>query len=303
MINIKQNFKMEGFYSFSVGNSKTNEIRDISHLVAKDSPNMILDSGLNALGTRSICDGCVVGSGSTTVTPTQTSLVTLVGATTNITSTNHSRVSTPPYYILGRRTFRFAQGVASGNLTEVGTYASSSTNLFSRALIVDTQGEPTTLTILADEWLDVTYELRCYQDLSDKSFTIPSLLGVEYAVVARPAYVSSSISAVSVFENIMYHYTTQSYHHNGAIGIITGGPGGTGSGVSTSYSNYVSGSYERSFILSSGLNDSNLAGGIASTTITTSRAIWQFGYTPAIPKDGFKTLVLTVTISWGRYDT
>lgn len=302
MINIKHNFKMQGFYSFKVGNSVTGEERDISDIVAKDSPNMILNSGLNAIGTTSVCSGCVVGSGSTPVDPTQSALVNLVGSTTNY-NTSHSKSTTPPYYILGRRVYRFNQGVATGNLTEVGTYATSNVNLFSRALILDTNGEPTTLTILADEWLDVTYELRCYQDLSDKSFTIPSLLGVSYGVVGRPAYVSSTPSYVDVFESILYYYTTQGYHYEGGIGTVTGGPTSGGGGVNTSYSNYVTGSFERSFILSSGLNEHNYTGGIGATVINTSKCSWQFGYTPKIPKDGFKTLVLTITVSWGRYDT
>ena len=98
-------------------------------------------------------------------------------------------------------------------------------------------------------------------------------------------------------------YSDQSYHYNGNIGTITGSPSGSQASVWTSYSNYAANSNQRTLILSSGLNDANLSGGITSSLIRTHKAYWQMSYTPAIPKDMYKTLVLNITISWGRYDT
>lgn len=305
MINVNKKFSMEGYYSFKVVNAKTGKERDVSHIIAKDHKNMILDSGLDSIGNSSICGGCKVGTGSTPVTADQTDLTTSLASTTTIQAATYGRLTTPPYYMWGRRVFRFAQGAATGNLTEVGTFGSSSTYLFSKALIVDSEGNPTTLTILADEWLDVTYELRIYQDLTDKTFNL-ELLGTNYTVTVRPASVTSNVAADSsyFFTHMLYYYTSyQSSHFNGPIGVITSNPSGTSySNNNTTYTSYVANSNERTLIFSSGLNDDNYTGGISSTLIRTNKAYYQLGYSPAIPKDTFKTLVVNVTISWSRYD-
>lgn len=306
MINHK--FRMEGYFSFKVGNDKTGEERDITDIVANDTRNLILDSGLDAIGTTSICGGCKVGTGNTPASSEQVDLISPLAITTTIQAQATGRFATPPYYMWGRRTFRFAQGAAAGNLTEVGTYGSSASSLFSRALIVDTEGNPTVLTILEDEWLDVTYELRVYQDLNDKSFSLV-LDGVTYSILARPSQVTSNTATdASYFFSHFFYWNwgyDQSVNYNGTIGTITGQPTGTGSeswNVSTTYGPYTLGTFERECILSSGLNDSNLSGGISATLIRTHKAYWQFGFTPPIPKDMYRTLVLNITISWSRYD-
>lgn len=305
MINIDQKFSVEGYYSFRVVNAKTGIERDVSDIIAKDHKNLILNSGLESIGTSSVCSGCKVGTGSTPVTVDQTDLTTSLASTTTIQNATYGRLTTPPYYMWGRRVFRFAQGAATGNLTEVGTFGSSSTNLFSKALIVDSEGNPTTLTILSDEWLDVTYELRIYQDLTDKTFPL-TLLGTNYTVTVRPSNVTSNVAADSsyFFQHMLYYYTSyQNAHYNGAIGAITAGPSGTTySNNNTSFTSYIANSYERTIIFSSGLNDDNFTGGIGSTLIRTNKAHWQLGYSPAISKDAFRTLVLNITISWSRYD-
>ena len=306
MINIDNKFKMEGYYSFKVVNASTGKERDVSDIIAKDHKNMILDSGLNALGYGSICGGCKVGTGSTPVSATQTDLASSLVSTTTVQSDSVGRISTAPYYSWGRRTYRFNQGVAAGNLTEVGVYGQNATSLFSRALIVDTEGNPTTLTILSDEWLDITYELRIYQDLVDKTYNL-TLLGVNHVVTVRPASVLDNVAINSshFFTEFLYWYTSyQCIHYNGAIGSITAAPSGTTSNdLSTTYTSYVNSSYTRSLVLSSGLNNNNYAGGISSTLVRTNKGYWQVGYVPAIAKDNFRTLVITLTFSWGRYDT
>ena len=95
----------------------------------------------------------------------------------------------------------------------------------------------------------------------------------------------------SYFGNHMvYYYTTQYYYYNGVIGSITGQPSGSSYSNNTGYGTYVNNSLERNFILSLGLNNGNLSGGIRSVYIRTHKAEWQLQFTPAIPKDNFKTL-------------
>ena len=304
MISINEKIRMEGFYSFKVSNSK-GESRDLSGIIAEDHKNLILDVGLNALGTTSVVSACKVGTGVTPVAVSQTDLATPLAITSTLQSSSTGRNSTAPYYTWGRRTFRFNQGAAAGNLTEVGVTYGDGSSLFSRALIVDSGGNPTTLTILADEWLDVTYELRIYQDLADKTFNI-TLLGVDHVVTVRPANVTSNPSSNSYFFNhFISWYTTwaQCSHYNGTIGTITGSPSGEGSSAGgVSYGAYSQNSLQRSIIYGVGLNDANLSGGIQSTLIYTDKCSWQVGYSPAIAKDSFKTLTMNYTLSWGRYD-
>ena len=304
MISINEKIRMEGFYSFKVSNSK-GESRDLSGIIAEDHKNLILDVGLNALGTTSVVSACKVGTGVTPVAVSQTDLATPLAITSTLQSSSTGRNSTAPYYTWGRRTFRFGQGTAAGNLTEVGVTYGGGSSLFSRALIVDSGGNPTTLTILADEWLDVTYELRIYQDLVDKTFNI-TLLGVDHVVTVRPANVTTNPSDSSYFFDHFiswYYYYSQCSHYNGTIGTITGSPSGVGSSAGgTSYGAYSQNSLQRSIIYGVGLNDANLAGGIQSTIINTDKCSWQVGYVPAIAKDSFKTLTMNYTLSWGRYD-
>ena len=304
MISINEKIRMEGFYSFKVSNSK-GESRDLSGIIAEDHKNLILDVGLNALGTTSVVSACKVGTGVTPVAVSQTDLATPLAITSTLQSSSTGRNSTAPYYTWGRRTFRFGQGTAAGNLTEVGVTYGGGSSLFSRALIVDSGGNPTTLTILADEWLDVTYELRIYQDLADKTFNI-TLLGVDHVVTVRPANVTTNPSDSSYFFDHFiswYYYYSQCSHYNGTIGTITGSPSGEGSSAGgVSYGAYSQNSLQRSIIYGVGLNDANLAGGIQSTIINTDKCRWQVGYSPAIAKDSFKTLTMNYTLSWGRYD-
>ena len=304
MISINEKIRMEGFYSFKVSNSK-GESRDLSGIIAEDHKNLILDVGLNALGTTSVVSACKVGTGVTPVAVSQTDLATPLATTSTLQSSSTGRNSTAPYYTWGRRTFRFSQGAAAGNLTEVGVTYGGGSNLFSRALIVNSEGSPTTLTILSDEWLDVTYELRIYQDLVDKTFNI-TLLGVDHVVTVRPANVTTNPSGSSYFFDHFiswYYYYSQCSHYNGTIGTITGSPSGVGSSAGgTSYGAYSQNSLQRSIIYGVGLNDANLAGGIQSTIINTDKCSWQVGYVPAIAKDSFKTLTMNYTLSWGRYD-
>ena len=147
---------LAGFYKLVATNSKGQ-----TRVVADWFCNLILDAGLNRLGTGGIIDRISVGSGNSTPTAGQTALDTLVATTTTAVGGGvNSYDSVGNTYAFSRSTYRFATGVATGNLTEVG--AGWSGGLFSRALIKDGGGVPTTVTILSDETLDVIYELRVY---------------------------------------------------------------------------------------------------------------------------------------------
>ncbi|URA06909.1 putative tail fiber protein [Xanthomonas phage Pfeifenkraut] len=163
--------------------------------------NLITNVGLNNIGIVSPSSanngfyGVAVGSGTATPSPTDTTLQTQVAITTtlydpgnpvgNSYQIDYQSATSPRYYRFWKK-WRFAAGAAAGNLTEVGVMTGSSpVNTWCRALIVDGAGNPITLTVLSDEILDVTYELRVYIPENDVTGTIV-LKGVTYDWLLRP---------------------------------------------------------------------------------------------------------------------
>lgn len=124
--------------------------------------NHVTDAGLNALATTALKDvftTCHVGSGNTAPSDSDTALVTPV-ATTTTTTLSAAVTSGGSGYFGWRRKFRFSAGSAEGTLAEMGLSAGGA--LFNRQLFLDHTGSPTTITVAADEILDVLCEIRMY---------------------------------------------------------------------------------------------------------------------------------------------
>lgn len=124
--------------------------------------NLITNAGLRALlSTSTIAARCVVGSSSQVPAATDTTLVNRMGS---ISGSGSKSIGYDAANGFGwtRMTYAFTPGQATGNVREVGITltTSSSSNLFSRALVRDASGQPATITVLADEYLTVIYELR-----------------------------------------------------------------------------------------------------------------------------------------------
>ncbi len=128
--------------------------------------NIVLDSGLSRMFTGVWIDRCCVGSGNSTPTATQTALDSFIASTTtSIADSAATNSTTEPYYKMMRRTWRFNEGAAAGNISEVGMGWGDNA-LWNRALIRDTNGNPTTITVLSDEYLDIIAEIRFYVESS-----------------------------------------------------------------------------------------------------------------------------------------
>ena len=295
------NIRVEGYYSFKQYGSDKVE-KDLSLKIKEENENLIVNSGLDALGSsNNLFLSCSVGTSNTPVVPTQTSLINQIASTTRKQGNvqTGSVVGVGESYTYIRQTFRYNQGEATGNLNEVGIYSQGF--FLSRALIVDPLGNPTTLTVLADEWLDVTYELRFYINHSELNFNF-ELEGINRVVKLKPALINDNPSSPYATNNI---FTSGNYGsvHEGVVGDITGKPSsGTSTGIGSNMitlSPYVVGTYERDVILSAGLNDLNLNLGIKSMLLTLSKNSWQMSIEPPIMKDSFRTLSLTFTFKWG----
>lgn len=267
-------------------------------LLADWFPNLITDPGLNSLGTNTdFLSNCLVGSGNTTPTVADTSLVAQVATTSNIQSSTSNAQSSSPYYGSITKTYRFVAGTATGNLAEVGIGGSI---LFSRALILDGGGSPTTITVLSNEVLDVTYQLRLYPNTSDVTGSI-TISAVSYAFTKRAASVTDSgpwgLGALTGGGQQVVAYS-------GAIGAITTTPSGSGFGIGVTNAAYGNNNLYRDFTAFFDLNDANL-GGIESVVAVFGPSIGRFGsiqmqFTPSLPKDNTKTLTLGFRHSWSR---
>lgn len=161
--------------------------------IVRETPefrNIVLTTGLERMAVDTWIDRCCVGTGNSTPVASQVALDNFLASTTTaaagVSDTGGIQVTTAPYYWFGRRTWRFAVGVATGNISEIGL-GWGNTTLWNRALVKDIAGNPTTITVLADEYLDVVSEVRVYPQESTGSFNLVDKMG---AVISTHSYVT-----------------------------------------------------------------------------------------------------------------
>ena len=136
--------------------------------------NMILDQGfvqliVNAFTNLSIALQSIgVGSSSQAVQPTDTGLIAPI-AFTSASSVGITHGGDADGGFGWRCAVKsFARGAAAGNVSELTTgYAANNTSAMARALVSDALGNPTTITVLSDEVLTVTWEWRKWWTVSE----------------------------------------------------------------------------------------------------------------------------------------
>ncbi len=277
--------------------------------------NLILDSGLNRLGTGLAIDGACVGTGTTAPTNSDTSLASMLRVTSTRQSITELAGSTSaPYYAEWRIVYRFAAETAAGNLSEVGLgwdanpWANTIGGLWCRALIKDSEGNPTTITVLSDEVLDVVYTLQMHAPTSDITGTF-NLSGVAYQYTLRPAWVNSRVypnswEAGRTLGGIVSYGATA---FTGGIGAVTSCPSGTaGYGIDIAKQTYVNESKQCVFNVTADLNTANLAGGIRSMQFSLHGNAWQAEFSKVsdgstIPKNNTNVLTFPFWVSWDRH--
>jgi len=277
---------------------------DGSSRVVAEFDNLITNTGLEQYGLRAnnnLINQCCVGTGTTAPAFSDTSLVNQIAYTSTTQPVNSNGTYANVYasgYIRFTKTFRFAEGAAAGNLTEVGIrvdFGAGNGPLFSRARIVDGSNNPTSITILSDETLDVTYELRAYRPTGDVTGNI-TLGGVSYAYVMRQANAEDQQWAMpdNGFSN---RSAPQAF--SGDIAAINSSPSGfLGQGTIMSFAAYVNNSRQIDATHGFALNAPTTS--IKSVVIDTRMGIYQIGFTPVIPKTAANILSLVFRFSWAR---
>lgn len=146
------------------------------HLICeREFENLITDYGLERIGTYgsnldNLYSYCRVGVGTATPSFTDVQLANEVGTPkfrSNPNDRDGSNTTSEPYYAKSNMMFWFNAGQVVGNLTEVGVGGSAANTLFSRALILDSLGNPTSFPIAADEELQVVYSIIHYPPADD----------------------------------------------------------------------------------------------------------------------------------------
>ncbi len=321
-------FEFGGKYKFQTCkvDENGNDIEETRQDITGWFNNIITDGGLDLFGTTppiSTFIQCRVGSGSATPTAADTGLVAQVATTTTQQALTNGVSGSSPYYGYIRKTFRFSIGSAAGNLSEVGIFGGSGNNTcISRALILDGLGDPTTITILSDEVLDVIYEFRVYAPEIDVSYGPVNISGTDYSGTIRAANVNNPNITYSgqarpsgawgntggwgniygMFYGVPPYGVKLPVFSTQTLGSITGNISGTEYyPTSVTPSSYTSGSYYRNHEILYDLNQGNISGGIGSMVVGTVFGTFQMSFTPKIDKDVTKRLKLNIRVSWGRY--
>lgn len=315
-MNIKT--KVGAWFKLQAVNVSTGAIRELTDWF----PNLVLDSGLERMGVGGWITGCSIGTGNSLPVESQVQLDAFLARTTNAIATSSGIVATPVWYQYVNRTWRFTPPTATGNLSELGLGWGDNL-LWNRALIRDSSGNPTTITVLPDEFLDVISQIRVYPNTQDATNTINIRNGVgeivsTHTATIRPANIGTfSLANTTQFmtEAIGFvppanpPYAIRVETRNGSIGGVTGQPSGSQIGTASFTSNfneqcanlaYIPDSHSKRLVA----RFRNLAAGngsISAARVETSLGQWQVGYSPAIIKTSNDIIDLNFQISWGRY--
>lgn len=278
-------------------------------VVADWFDNLITDIGLNRMGYDYYGGYCYVGSGSTAPTVNDQVLANFVAESSDLQSTEAGAATSAPYYGWERVKYRFAQGAAAGNISEIGvgwidtTTSPASRKVFSRTLVKDGSGNPTTVTVLSSEYLEVIHEIRMYAPTTDVIGQI-TISGVahDYILRACNAVVGQrGFWRPSRGNSVLPGPYGGTWAHSGDIAPVTGSPSGSYSATTYTVAAYSDGTKERAITLTAQLDTANYEGGIRCLSFGgINTGMWQIQFTPTIAKTSSKVLNVTFKVSWAR---
>ena len=315
--------RLRGLYKLTVRDAKTGK-------VTRETPwfeNLITNSGLDAIwsgpavgpGVNYIFNGCCVGTGNTVPAYTDTTLTTYLASTNFVSGSSPmgswvyvaAAGSVPPYWT-STGSWTFGVGVATGTLAEVGIgwgSPPSSYTLFSHALIVDGSGNPTTITVLSNEQLTVSYTLQLYWNTVTQTGTL-AFGGVTYNLSWLPVNLPTPAGMPDRGINPAssgYPYPGILNAYNGSLGTPLTLPSGTSTYIdfasagTQSFATYTPGNYYNDCTMTVPIGYLNLPGGITVLEVTERYHQFQIGFSPAIPKTSSYSFTFINRFAWARY--
>lgn len=272
--------------------------------------NLILTAGREQMGKLdNWMDYCHVGTNSTVPTINDTSLPGFIDSTSQVVANSEGQQTLSlPYYGYRRRTFRFDPGlIGLENLQEAGIgWGASGSTLISRALILDPILQtPTAITPLADEFLDVSYELRYYSPAGEVSGPQVTLNGITYDTVTKAANVNSGYQSTNIGRKMGVVAGAPYWKaYDGTRGTVLTGPNGAGLNCDndTQYnSTYIDNSYEIQVNVQA--NSAGWNQNIRCILFTTTAGQFQTEFTAnpggtAIPKTADYVIQMNWTFGW-----
>ena len=304
-----------GHFRLETHDAQTGELRQV-----REFDNIITNSGLNSYGAgvRNM-QWCHVGTGQNTPAATDSALGNPIAATNTILEKSNPAAEAPDWILTKIIAYRFAAGAAAGNISEVGIASAglpfpSNAYLWSRARILDEHGNPSTITVLNNEYLDVYYTVKIHLPIGGEITFPVTISGNNHTVKAKIANVSTALISTSAngiaTEGIHCRQVkTNSTELGGIDGEVNGtGYGVTGNSVLQAYQNN---SFKTSSVITFALNQANYPNGISGLVMRTNPTssasqlapFFQAQYliTPPIMKTQNNELALTFEYSWGRY--
>lgn len=278
--------------------------------------NLVLDTGLNLIAERPTpwCGWCFIGTDGTPPSVGQSSLLGFAARTSTIVNTEkNSQVVTQPYYGWLRQTFRFPQGSLAGNYSEVGVgdRASSVDYTVSRALIIDPiNNQPTTITVLPDEFVDVTWEWRIYAPTNDVIGPPVTIDGETYDTITRASSIGDRPWYFDLDHQVGPFFGQNEDNHRlyaGTLGTVLQAPNGTSTSLAWSQlvaGSYSTNSYERLFsLIIPDIEGNDFP--IRSVVIATTMGAYQTQFTgqvsgAGIAKNNTFSLTLNFLLDWAR---
>lgn len=284
-------------------------------------PNVITNLGLDALGNNhNLFNHCAVGGGNSTPLNTNTKLDNFLAVGLEISSESkydYDPVRDTEFYKCSKTVgYRFT-GLDNKNISEVGLvtdYRPEFHSAVTRTLIKNSAGEPTVITVLSGEILELQYRLWQVFDLKDKDQVVTAMIdGVEVPVNVKirlagvgGTYLDSGWRYADIVgQGVMY----SSFFRvgTGEIGGITGQPSGLTylSPGATSWEAYQPSTYKRKFYVNASITDA--VHPIRSFLFFTGFGAYQgrFGTVDGdlpIDKTNQDILQLGFEMSWGRYE-
>lgn len=300
---VRGQFQIEAHHEDTQGR----EIPGSRRVLAPMQNNLITDGGLDMIATgnssaHGIVQYCRVGAGSSDPEFSDSGLDEQLASKTGTSATNASLSNG------SRRTIRyvFAQGAAQGNLAEIGFGPTASGALFSRALIKDSEGNPTTITVTDIDILTVTYVFTLYADAVDR---------VGEVVIGSTTHTTTTRNKRASWQS-----AAERLLQSGAVGggyrvtAYTGGltdpytssspSGAVGTTMSKAWGGYVPGTHQADVTWTFPVNAANSDAIQVIADHETSGApcpiALQTRFDPPLSKNNTQELSITWTISWGR---
>lgn len=286
-------------------------------------PNVITNLGLDAIGNnRDLFHYCAVGGGNSTPLNTNTKLDNFLAVGLQISSESkydYDPVRDTKFYKCSRTVgYRFT-GLDNKNISEVGLVidnGSEQHSALTRTLIKNSAGNPTVITVLSGEILELQYRLWQVFDLKDKDQVVTAMIdGVEVPVNVKIRL--AGVGGAHVGNNWGYHnvigqgvaFAGSNYARfgTGEIGEITGliSEETSQSYIGTSWEAYQPSTYKRKFYVNASITETVLP--IRSFLFFSGLGAYQvrFGTVDGdlpIDKTNQDTLQLGFEMSWGRYE-